>query len=71
MAVRIEPPRASPAASRDLRTSLREQTPSASPRRHRVHTDALFDGANEIEIEHREAIYRLRITSLGKLILTK
>lgn len=26
---------------------------------------------NEVEIEHRGAIYRLRITSLGKLILTK
>jgi hemin uptake protein HemP len=31
----------------------------------------LFDGTNEIEIQHGEAIYRLRITSLGKLILTK
>jgi hemin uptake protein HemP len=31
----------------------------------------LFAGANEIEIQHGEAIYRLRITSLGKLILTK
>ena len=32
---------------------------------------AIFNGAPEIEIEHEGAIYRLRITSLGKLILTK
>ena len=44
----------------------------ASPsRRARLHSESLFGGANEIEIQHREAIYRLRITSLGKLILTK
>lgn len=40
-------------------------------RRTRLHADLLFCGANEIEIQHGEAIYRLRITSLGKLILTK
>lgn len=37
----------------------------------RLHADALFNGASEVEIQHREAVYRLRITSLGKLILTK
>lgn len=31
----------------------------------------LFGQASEIEIEHGQAIYRLRRTSLGKLILTK
>jgi hemin uptake protein HemP len=31
----------------------------------------LFGPAQEIEIEHGQAIYRLRRTSLGKLILTK
>jgi hemin uptake protein HemP len=40
-------------------------------RRTRLRADSLFCGANEIEIQHGEAIYRLRITSLGKLILTK
>jgi len=40
-------------------------------RRPRLHAESLFGGANEIEIQHGEAIYRLRITSLGKLILTK
>jgi hemin uptake protein HemP len=31
----------------------------------------LLEGAREIEIEHAGAVYRLRRTSLGKLILTK
>jgi len=37
----------------------------------RVSSQTLFSGANEIEIEHKGALYRLRQTSLGKLILTK
>ena len=32
---------------------------------------AIFAGAKEVEIEHEGALYRLRLTSLGKLILTK
>jgi hemin uptake protein HemP len=31
----------------------------------------LFGAAQEIEIEHGQAVYRLRLTSLDKLILTK
>ena len=31
----------------------------------------LFGTGQEIEIEHGQAVYRLRLTSLGKLILTK
>lgn len=37
----------------------------------RVTSQALFAGAQEIEITHQGAQYRLRQTSLGKLILTK
>lgn len=37
----------------------------------RVSSQALLAGANEVEIEHHGALYRLRLTSLGKLILTK
>ncbi|WP_325420070.1 hemin uptake protein HemP [Aquabacterium sp.] len=37
----------------------------------RLHSSALFGGTDEIEIAHGDALYRLRITSLGKLILTK
>lgn len=47
--------------------------PVAQPRsKPRLRSDQLFSaGTDEIEIEHGEALYRLRITSLGKLILTK
>jgi len=37
----------------------------------RLPSDSLLAGMNEIEIEHGASIYRLRITPLGKLILTK
>jgi hemin uptake protein HemP len=36
-----------------------------------ISSDALFDGASELLIEHHGARYRLRHTALGKLILTK
>ena len=39
--------------------------------RKRLSSAALLQGGGEIEIDHAGAIYRLRITSLGKLILTK
>jgi hemin uptake protein HemP len=42
----------------------------ATPRPRIPSTDILRDG-NEVEIDHRGTLYRLRITSLGKLILTK
>lgn len=40
-----------------------------APRRVRVET--LLAGTREIIIEHRDDEYRLRLTSKGKLILTK
>lgn len=46
-----------------------DAAPPAPPRR--VASDELFAGAVEVQIEHREQVYRLRRTSLGKLILTK
>lgn len=36
-----------------------------------VKSEALFEGASEVLIDHRGVMYRLRQTSLGKLILTK
>jgi len=49
-----------------------DQSPDAQPVvATRISSQALFLGANEIEIEHNGALYRLRQTSLGKLILTK
>lgn len=43
--------------------------PAPSPLR--LHSEQLFSGASEVLIEHRGATYRLKLTSLGKLILTK
>jgi len=37
----------------------------------RIRSEQLFRCAAELQIEHRGALYRLRQTSLGKLILTK
>ncbi|MEZ0237698.1 MAG: hemin uptake protein HemP [Methylophilaceae bacterium] len=37
----------------------------------RVDSTDLMAGHTEIEIDHGGAIYRLRLTSLGKLLLTK
>ena len=36
-----------------------------------VRSEQLFGQGTELRIEHRGAIYRLRLTALGKLILTK
>ncbi len=37
----------------------------------RLSSQAVFAGAREVEIDHNGAVYRLRQTALGKLILTK
>lgn len=39
--------------------------------RRRFVSAQLFGNSTEVEIHHGESIYRLRLTSLGKLILTK
>lgn len=39
--------------------------------RKRVNSHELLADAREIEIEHVGQLYRLKLTSLGKLILTK
>ena len=36
-----------------------------------VNSDQLFNGAPELLIDHHGVLYRLKHTSLGKLILTK
>ena len=41
------------------------------PMAKRVDSTDLMAGHTEIEIDHGGAIYRLRLTSLGKLLLTK
>ncbi len=46
--------------------------PVASPTsRRRLTSQALLGNDREIEIDHAGQLYRLRLTSLGKLILTK
>jgi hemin uptake protein HemP len=41
------------------------------PERRRVSSSELFGAHNEVVIDHHDDEYRLRITSNGKLILTK
>jgi hemin uptake protein HemP len=52
--------------SRDAPVSL--ATPAVTER---LSSTALLRGQREIEIDHEGAVYRLRVTALGKLILTK
>jgi hemin uptake protein HemP len=42
-----------------------------APLQRRVHSHELLGASREIEILHGSQRYRLRVTSLGKLILTK
>lgn len=39
--------------------------------RRRLGSEQIFCGSDEVEIDHRGALYRLRITAMGRLILTK
>ncbi|MCV2360264.1 hemin uptake protein HemP [Paucibacter sp. TC2R-5] len=39
--------------------------------RKRISSQSLLGNETEIEIEHGQQLYRLRLTALGKLILTK
>jgi len=57
------------------RETLRIQ-PKANPARaplpqRKLTSEALMAGAREVILEHRGEQYRLRVTSNGKLILTK
>ncbi len=50
---------------RDERRGSADTTPP------RIDSGSLLRGARELEIEHEGAVYRLRVTGRGKLILTK
>lgn len=54
---------------RDGKTELPSRTEPRSARC--VSSEHLFGDAVELQIDHRGVFYRLRQTSLGKLILTK
>lgn len=45
--------------------------PAAAQKTVRITSVRLFAGAVEVQIDHFGAIYRLKQTALGKLILTK
>jgi len=48
-----------------------EAAPPRAPKVRLITSEQLFADFPEVQIMHGEAIYRLRQTSLGKLILTK
>jgi hemin uptake protein HemP len=53
----------------DRRPGVGHGVPATNPVR--LSSQSLFSGAQEVEIDHHGAVYRLRLTALGKLILTK
>lgn len=60
----------------ESRCNTAEATPhepvaSSATARPRINSGQILKGCNEVEIDHGGALYRLRVTSLGKLILTK
>lgn len=54
--------------ARQAEAELSPELPQGRPR---LNSQLLFGAQNEIVIEHQGDEYRLRITSNGKLILTK
>ncbi|MBT9494259.1 MAG: hemin uptake protein HemP [Paucibacter sp.] len=51
---------------------LQDSPPEAdNPARKRISSAVLLGSEREIEIQHGAQLYRLRLTALGKLILTK
>ena len=50
---------------------LPEAASPRPPKLRQITSEQLFAGVPEVQIHHGDSIYRLRQTSLGKLILTK
>ena len=59
------------AASAPEESARSAASPFAPGTRTRVPSHDILRGSAEVEIDHRGTLYRLRVTSLGKLILTK
>jgi len=57
-------------SGRSAPTGAARQTPAPAGLQ-RINSEQLLNGAREMEIEHGGSLYRLRLTALGKLILTK
>jgi hemin uptake protein HemP len=67
------PPPARPEPSAMARTpaGARSDPPTIMTAPRRLHSRDLLGQGRELEIEHAGQLYRLRLTQLGKLILTK
>ncbi|MEO0792587.1 MAG: hemin uptake protein HemP [Pseudomonadota bacterium] len=50
---------------------LRAQSQTNEARAERIDVKSLLQGGDQIELLHNGEIYRLRVTSKGRLILTK
>ena len=50
---------------------VRPDAPPRAPKVRLITSEQLFADFPEVQIAHGDAVYRLRQTSLGKLILTK
>lgn len=59
------------AAASDVAASPSPCAHARTPKVRLLTSEQLFAGFPEVQIAHGDAIYRLRQTSLGKLILTK
>lgn len=68
--MKTKPPFQTTPGAADTSTKPASMSDSSVPARRMV-SDDIFGNHHEIEIEHNGALYRLRKTSLGKLILTK
>jgi len=64
----VSEPRRAPPPAPPLPQGSAVSTPAPAIR---VSSAQLFAGALEVQIDHHGAVYRLKQTSLGKLILTK
>jgi hemin uptake protein HemP len=60
-----------PATATAVRAAAPADERPRAPAAPRLCSPDLFGSAVEIEVEHDAQVYRLRKTSLGKLILTK
>lgn len=67
----VREPAAAPTRLVVVAEAVEQGKPTAAAAARRWRSAELFGPEQEIEIEHGQAVYRLRRTSLGKLILTK
>jgi hemin uptake protein HemP len=56
---------------KDVKSQGEDGSANAPMQRNSIDSTTLLEGNNEIAIVHDGQVYRLRLTSTGKLILTK